>query len=179
MPAGWSMRTRDGQPMVWQKLAGVTDGPSSWRWIMPCINSAYRAHSLRLIREIAAGYPLNGLFLDIFEMAFSARFLCFCKACRSHYRSCGLDLDDPAAAFECVREREKTWAGFLGEVRAVLDAARPGMSLSMNGGPLMIGPSSLMQTDGTSLFVADSASRRAAPIVLPSGALGSTIAVKG
>lgn len=141
----WTMLDRQKKPMVWHRVLNVHEGPASWRWNMPCIQSPYGQYCLDQLAEIAGRYEIDGVFLDIFEMAFSSRFLCHCRHCEKYYRSKGLDLWDDSQLFELLTQKSRMWGEFLSRVRTTLDAARPGLSLSLNGGPLIVGWESLKQ----------------------------------
>ncbi|MDP7397934.1 MAG: hypothetical protein QF541_13775 [Lentisphaeria bacterium] len=133
----WRFITKEGKPAIRNELFGAT-GADSWRWDMPCFMTGYRQYCLDQIAEIAAGYEFDGLFLDIFALGSDQRInVCHCAACLARYAERGLDphSDDPQMKFALVKHWMANWAEFLLEIKGVLRDHRPGMSVSVNGGP--------------------------------------------
>jgi hypothetical protein len=137
----WSMVKADGTP---RRLFNNN------RWGMPCINSGYRDELKAHLSEVAGRYPFDGLFLDIFGQGFLwERSVCYCADCLAAYRRLGLDsqVTDRPARMQMMRYWQANWAALLSEIRAVVDAARPGIVISLNGGPFHVGGQSLSQLD--------------------------------
>lgn len=141
----WRFMSKDGRPATWHRLMGY-EAPHSWD--MPCFMTGYRQYCLAQIEEFATQYDFDGLFLDIFSLSPDFRVMvCYCPTCMKRYRELGLDpySNDPVQRFALVRDWQKQWAQFLSEIRNTLDKSRPGMSLSLNGGPFTVSWESLRQ----------------------------------
>ncbi len=135
----WRMLLASGRPARMCEIFGE-GGTRAFRWDMPCIMTGYRQYCLDHIAEIAAGYEWGGLFLDIFGHGTDlSRAACFCDVCMGRYAELGLDprSDDPVERTAVARHWMRNWADLLTEIRAVLDANRPGMSISLNAAPFL------------------------------------------
>jgi hypothetical protein len=137
----WRLVNRRGEQVVWNREGNPlfaanaqTDsqaGAQAWRFNEACINTGYRQYTLGLIDEIASGYPIDTLFVDIFGVTTS----CFCPACREHYAARGVDpqSDRREDVFDRLELWWELWERFLLDIRATLDARRPGIELFING----------------------------------------------
>ena len=68
----WTQRDADGQPR---------ETPRFWWWM--CLNSPYGDHIVEMTREIAEGYPVDGLWFDITYVAPPS---CYCTYCLEQFR---------------------------------------------------------------------------------------------
>ena len=103
-------------------------------WYYPCASSPYRAYALAQLREIAAGYPVDGVFVDNFEPQ-----LCYCRHCDTAYRAAGgVGIGPPAERSVAEHRRLVRWIGeayraLWLELRRVIEEARPGTPVVMQG----------------------------------------------
>ena len=133
-PEDWRFIDKNGKSVIWCQHNGV----AGWRWEMPCFMTGYRQYCLDQIAEFSSKYELDGLFLDIFGLGCDYKVvMCYCPTCMKRYAMLNLDIhsDDQVMKFALVKHWMQNWADFLSEIRGVLDTNRPGMSLSLNGGP--------------------------------------------
>ncbi|MGI5819597.1 MAG: family 10 glycosylhydrolase [Armatimonadota bacterium] len=69
----WTQRDADGRPRP---------HPRFWWWM--CLNSPYGDHIVQMTREVAEGYPVDGLWFDITYVAPPS---CYCDHCREQFRA--------------------------------------------------------------------------------------------
>ncbi|WDZ83777.1 alpha-amylase family protein [Micromonospora cathayae] len=101
------------------------------RWPALCLRSGYRRHALDQVREIARGYPVDGLWSDILTAG-----PCVCPRCEAAFRSAyGRDMPMDRADegwLDLVRFSQDTLRTYLAEQREVLRAERPDAALVPN-----------------------------------------------
>ena len=127
------------------------------RWYMTCLDSPYRSYVLGMIGEIFSRYEVDELFVDIFGIQFvlyhaeGTNPFCFCKHTEQAWNK-----ENPRDAY---REGFKTSEGWehrlrwhqkrtmidmLDEIIAAAHEHRPGVIISLNGGPESF-PDDIMQ----------------------------------
>lgn len=104
---------------------------STGRWPALCLLSGYRDYALDQVREIARGYPIDGLWSDILTAG-----PCVCDRCRAAFRTrygrdVPADRHDPAWP-DLVHFSGQVLRDYLTEQRAVLRAERPDAALMPN-----------------------------------------------
>lgn len=121
----WNTRDPDG---------AIDRCPFVRPWYHPCVNTPYRAYMLGHIREIASGYPIDGLFLDIFMP-----YPCYCPSCAAaHQEQRGEPLlrpdeRDAARQRRWVRWLCDTWRDLFFEIKRTVEDCRPGTPVYING----------------------------------------------
>jgi hypothetical protein len=118
------------------------------RWHFTCMDSPYRDYVLGMVTEIVARYPIEELFLDVFGQQFAyysngeRGLFCFCRHTeeawnRDHpgdpYRPGFFSRDGWLARYRWHEKR--TMIDLLDSIRSIVGTGRPGMLLSVNGGP--------------------------------------------
>lgn len=103
------------------------------RWYLPCPSSPYRDYCLAQVEEIARGYPVDGIFLDI-----PRPHPCYCPRCRERYRrDLGTELR-PAAQMDEAAYRAfvawtcQLWRDLFAELREAARRQRPGLPVVRN-----------------------------------------------
>ena len=92
-----------------------------------CLNTGYARHLLSMISEVLEMYPVDGLFLDCFNLT-----PCYGGECVEGLRELSWDIHDEEAA------REFCWQvtrRFTGEVERLVEEKRPGIMVYYNGLP--------------------------------------------
>jgi hypothetical protein len=118
------------------------------RWYIPCLDSPYRQYVLSMMDEIFSRYEVAELFLDIFGIQFllyhanGRNPFCFCKHTEQAW-----DKDHPGDPYrEGFKTREgwerryrwhqkRSMTDILDEIIAIARKHRPGLLISLNGGP--------------------------------------------
>jgi len=118
------------------------------RWYIPCLDSPYRQYVLSMMDEIFSRYEVQELFLDIFGIQFHQYHsggrnpFCFCK-----YTEEAWNQDHPGDPYrEGFKTRDgwerryrwhqkRTMTDMLDEIITVARKYRPGLLISLNGGP--------------------------------------------
>lgn len=138
----------------WVNEEGV---PQKDRWYITCLDTPYRQYVLKMMEEIFSRYELQELFLDIFGIQFELYHqmgrnpFCFCtyteEAWNKEYPS------DPYREGFKTREgwerrlqwhQRKTMTEMLDEIIGIARKHRPGILISLNGGPASF-PNNIMQ----------------------------------
>ncbi|HEY3379392.1 MAG TPA: family 10 glycosylhydrolase [Armatimonadota bacterium] len=115
----WHALQADGQSVNSQILQ---DGSELyWTWLCPNRKGFIEDFFLPQIAEVLARYPLDGIFID---MACYLHGSCFCPDCVTAMRQDGLDPDNLR---EHIQFNIATNQRVAREVRALLDATRPGL----------------------------------------------------
>lgn len=96
-----------------------------------CMNTPYLDILLAQIREVAANYDADGIFLDIVGVK-----PCVCQHCVRDILARGKDPRDEAAVLE---QAELTYQNYLAKTRAAVEAVKPGLPLFHNGGHITRG----------------------------------------
>jgi hypothetical protein len=127
------------------------------RWYVTCLDSPYRVYVLGMIGEIFSRYEVDELFLDIFGIQFvlyhaaGRNPFCFCKHTEEAW-----DKENPGdpyrAGFKTSEgwerrlrwHQKRTMIDMLDEIVAAARAHRPGVIVSLNGGPESF-PDEIMQ----------------------------------
>ncbi len=127
------------------------------RWYMTCLDSPYRKYVLDMMREIFSRYEVDELFLDIFGIQFHVFHstgkspFCFCK-----YTEEAWEKDNPGDPYRPgfnTREgwekryqwhQRRTMSDMLDEILQTIRRQRPGVLISLNGGPEAF-PNDIMQ----------------------------------
>ncbi len=104
---------------------------STGRWPALCLLSGYRRRALDQVREVAARYPVDGLWSDILTAG-----PCVCARCQAEFRAeygreMPADRDDDAWP-DLVHFSQRILRDYLAEQRAVLRAERPDAALVPN-----------------------------------------------
>jgi hypothetical protein len=118
------------------------------RWLITCLDSPYRQYVLGMMDEIFSRYEVAELFLDIFGIQFALYHsrgsdpFCFCK-----YTEDAWNREHPGDPYrEGFRTREgwqkryrwheqRSMVQMLDEIIRVARKHRPGLLVSLNGGP--------------------------------------------
>ncbi len=118
------------------------------RWFITCLDTPYRQYVLGMMDELFARYPIDELFLDIFGIQFHAFHgsgrdpFCYCRHTEAAWDRA--HPGDPYRAGFATREgwdrryrwhQQRTMTGMLDEILAVVRRRRPGVLVSLNGGP--------------------------------------------
>ena len=127
------------------------------RWHIMCLDSPYRQYVLAMIDEIFARYEVDELFLDIFGIQFfmynqsGQNPFCFCQHTQEAWNK--EFPNDPYTEGFTTREgwerrfrwhQRRTMIDMLDEIIAVARKHRPGLLISLNGGPEAF-PDEIMQ----------------------------------
>lgn len=116
----WAQRNREGRVLFGEYM--VEQEPQ-WPWL--CLNSPYRALSLRVMEEILRDYPVDGLFPDYLKMGH-----CHCDFCQEAFRD-AFDLDIPVENWSTlawqryIQWRRRLVEEYMGEVKALIRETRP------------------------------------------------------
>ena len=143
----WRMIGRDGKQAYWHTLTSYQPLHS---WRCNCFMGGYRKYCLDQIYEFCSQYDIDGVFIDAFALGNNRNVtVCYCPVCMERYARLGLDpySDDPAMRLRMVEHWAQNYADFTAEIKQTMDRARPGLSLSQNGGPLVAGSALLNQLD--------------------------------
>ena len=93
----------------------------------PCLNTGYGDHLLSMIEEVLALYPVDGLFLDCFDMS-----ACYGIECLEGMQALGLDpFDEKQAAEYTILSTDK----YIEEVKDRVNRLASGINLFLNGIP--------------------------------------------
>lgn len=129
----WTMKDSAGNPIYVGRIPPVPG-------LFLCPNSPYRdEYFYPILREIIAGYPVDGMFLDRGSIsAFGEGFLCYCRYCREGFRA-EFGVDPPVSAAEPFWREFVGWRqGVVGEflfgARRVIRGIRPDAAVIFNGG---------------------------------------------
>lgn len=120
----WTQRDATGQPRP---------HPRFWWWM--CLNSPYGDLIRAMTRELAEGYPIDGLWYDITYVAPPA---CYCDYCRAIFRERhGIDMPTDAppgspAARQLYEFRIATEADFRADLTRIVKAINPELLISWN-----------------------------------------------
>jgi hypothetical protein len=97
-----------------------------------CLNSGYRAHLKAMIREILEKYPVDGLFLDCFNLD-----PCHGTECLEGMKKRGMNVldEDEVTQFCRIITLE-----FMDEVKKLCDSIRKGIYICFNGMPYRLQP---------------------------------------
>lgn len=140
----WCFCLPNSRPADFHEMIKRTQDRRSWHY--NCFMTGYRQYCLDQIREFCANYPIDGVFIDIFTMGSDYDVMtCCCPTCLARYRKLGLDphSTDPQMRYRMIEHWKENYAIMIREIRSVMDEARPGLSLSLNGGPMEVGQDTL------------------------------------
>lgn len=100
-----------------------------------CPNSPYLDElALPQFEEIAAGYPVDGFFIDT-PFAGGSRSLCYCRHCRDKWRrEFGIDMAGGVSDAMRYRLSVKPCETWLAELRSIIDRNNPELVICMNTG---------------------------------------------
>ncbi len=96
-----------------------------------CMNTPYLDYLLEQIKETAANYDADGIFLDIVGVK-----ECKCKKCTADMKALGMNPEDSA---DVRKFAEKTYANYTKRVRETIDSVKPGLPVFHNGGHIQRG----------------------------------------
>ena len=89
----WRARRKDGEIMTNQpydfEAADETPKPN-FHWIHMCVNTSYHNHIMDQVEEICLGYPVDGFWFDIYQVANP----CYCDICRDLMKESGYDVEN-------------------------------------------------------------------------------------
>ncbi len=120
----WTQRDSDGNPRP---------HPRFWWWM--CLNSPYGEFIRQMTRELAEGYPIDGLWYDITYVAPPA---CYCDCCRAIFRErhgIEMPVDPPpgsAQARMLYEFRIATEADFRAGLAELIKSINPDLLISWN-----------------------------------------------
>ncbi len=120
----WTQRDAEGNPRP---------HPRYWWWM--CLNSPYRDFLTAMVREVAEGYPVDGLWFDITYVHPQG---CYCEHCQRLYRDqYGADMPvKPAPGTLQARRlydfRVATETGFRSELVRLIKSINPELLVSWN-----------------------------------------------
>ena len=108
------------------KTGRVFDIEHKGHWFRdPCLNTGYRDHIFGMVQEVLEGYPVDGIFLDCFDLK-----PCYGHECLGAMKKAGMDVFDDAQVAEfCWQVTDQ----FLGDIEALVQATRPGIYILFNG----------------------------------------------
>jgi hypothetical protein len=167
----WAWTTADGTE---QRFYG--------RWHILCLDSPYRQYVLEMMEEIFSRYQVDELFLDIFGIQFAMYTsnginpFCFCRYTQEAWAK-----DHPGDPYRegfATREgwqrrfqwhQQRTMTQMLDSVIAIARKHRPGVLVSLNGGPESF-PDDIMQR--VSFIYAE-------PLDCPTGIAVGSIVMRG
>jgi len=120
----WVKVTREGKVYDYQNMG-------HWFRNM-CLNSGYRAHLKAMIREVLENYPVDGLFLDCFNLD-----PCHGTECLEGMKKRGMNVldEDEVTQFCRIITLE-----FMGETQKLCDSIRKGIYICFNGMPYRLQP---------------------------------------
>ncbi len=114
----------------------VYEMQSMWHFFRKmCLNTAWTDLHLAMIAEVLQDYPVDGLFLDCFNLA-----PCYGAECLDGMRAEGLDRTDPAQATEYAW---RVTQRFCERVKQLVSKLRPGIFVYFNGLPYSYQPTHL------------------------------------
>lgn len=90
-----------------------------------CLNTGYGPHILGMVREVVERYPVDGIFLDCFDLG-----PCYGEECLSAMKKQGMNVFDNAQVGDfCQQVTYK----FLEEVESLVATTRPSINILYNG----------------------------------------------
>lgn len=92
-----------------------------------CLNTGYREHLLGMVEEVIEGYPVDGIFLDCFNLS-----PCYGAECLEGMKKLGMDITDEN---EMVRFCWRVTEQFAQEAEKTVKRKRKGASVYFNGLP--------------------------------------------
>ena len=91
----------------------------------PCLNTAYGEHILGMVREVLEQYPVDGIFLDCFDLK-----PCYGHECLTAMKQAGMNVfDDRQVADFCWRITDR----FMNRVESLVREHREGIYIFFNG----------------------------------------------
>jgi hypothetical protein len=138
----------------WVNEEGV---PQKDRWYITCLDTPYRQYVLKMMEEIFSRYEVQELFLDIFGIQFELYHqmgrnpFCFCKYTEEAWNK--EHSSDPYRDGFKTREgwerrfqwhQRRTMTEMLDAIIEIARRHRPGILISLNGGPASF-PNDIMQ----------------------------------
>lgn len=118
----WRQIRPDGRPAGRLPIGPIAK--HDWQWL--CLSSPYADHVAALVEEVARGYPVDGLFLDI---VMTVQPGCVCAYCLRGLRAAGLDPrnDGDLRSYALSVER-----AFMERISALAWSLRPGLPVFYN-----------------------------------------------
>ncbi len=123
----WCKVNKEGQVYQFQRMG---------HWFRnPCLNTGYGDHLAGMVEEILTRYPVDGIFLDCFDLS-----PCHGVECLDGMKARGLDPlnGDHAGQYTAIVTRR-----FMARIRALVKRIRPGIYLYFNGLPYAEEPTHL------------------------------------
>ncbi|MFH0795954.1 MAG: alpha-L-fucosidase [Candidatus Omnitrophota bacterium] len=105
--------------------------PLGQQFRLVCPNSPYSDElALPQLEEVAAGYPVDGFFIDI---PFVTPLVCYCRYCRERYnRDTGRELTPDLPESERLRFQQLTAARFMKRLKKIIVRRNPEMLIACN-----------------------------------------------
>lgn len=93
----------------------------------PCLNTGYRDYIFGMVSEVLKDYPVDGIFLDCFDLA-----PCYGHECLGEMKKKGMDVFDDGQVSEFAWQISDK---FLGDIESLVQQTRPGINILFNGIP--------------------------------------------
>lgn len=125
----WCARRKNGDVMTTQPydFEAPEDTPKpNFHWIHMCVNTSYHDHIMEQIEEICLGYPVDGFWFDIYQVANP----CYCETCRKLMKESGYDVENKQAVHRFQGESFKRHQRALTEL---VHQYHPEATLYFNG----------------------------------------------
>jgi hypothetical protein len=99
-----------------------------------CMNTPYKDElAMPQLEEIAAGYPVDGFFIDIPFPWGAKDYFCFCPSCRRRWKTeYGIEIDANLPAVERQRLNMRTAESWLLQIRELIDRRNPELLICSN-----------------------------------------------
>jgi hypothetical protein len=122
----------------WQLVGPPEDGKPGERYNYVCYNSPYRELVYEEVREVLAGYEVDGVYFDQLPIS------CYCPWCQAKFERRYnrpmpvvpdefLVYDDPADLPPLLREfRDESVRSFCAGIRRIINEVRPGVCYAQN-----------------------------------------------
>jgi hypothetical protein len=99
-----------------------------------CMNTPYKDElAMPQLEEIAAGYPVDGFFIDIPFPWGAKDYFCFCPSCRRRWKTeYGIEIDANLPAVERQRLNMRPAESWLLQIRELIDRRNPELLICSN-----------------------------------------------
>jgi len=126
----WCVQTREGNPQALSFDPSASHHPTdpfpifAWTYLHP--ENGYERLMLRQIEELCQRYDPFAFFFDIM----APERVCYCETCQTGMKAQGIDPADKEAALGYSYD---LWAGFMQEVRDLVQSHDPATKVFFNG----------------------------------------------